>query len=534
MRADIDLTSADQALLDRTPAPPGPRPRERRIDGFDWIVLGVFAAISMWVMAVDGWEVVVNGHVWTGTDGVYIVDQMQYLAWIRDAANHVLASNLFVLRSTPHDYFQPAVLISGGITALGVAPWITLLLWKPVAVIAGFWAARTYVNRSLDGLWQRRAGLVLCLFFGCFTVIFGQFGVLGDLFPGFLSWGYTFGLIALAAMVGGLLTYDTALRNRRLAWMPGVLGAIASLLHPWQGEALILLVIASELIVGLRQPITRSRLGLAAVTIGLTGAPLLYYVILTRADLAWHLARQASKHSFPLGSIVIAIVPLMIPALLAYRNPPKTFLAAATRCWPLVAFGVYFLSGTGAAATPLHAFQGITFPLSVLAIEGLQTLRWRPFKRPRLVGALVVAVAAIPATGYELYNAAKLAEPTAGNGNYILAGERDALNYLAADRAPGGVITQGYLGALVPGITGRNTLLGDCLWSEPNCHQRSAIARDLFTGKLGPRGVTRLLHGTQARFVLADCKTKADMVRVLGPHLRSVKQFGCAAVYGVD
>ena len=31
--------------------------------------------------------------------------------------------------------------------------------------------------------------------------------------------------------------------------MPGVLGAVASLLHPWQGEALILLVIAGELVV---------------------------------------------------------------------------------------------------------------------------------------------------------------------------------------------------------------------------------------------------------------------------------------------
>ena len=52
---------------------------------------------------------VVHHRVWTGTDGVYIVDQMQYLAWIRDASNHVLSSNLFVLRPTPHDYFQPAV-----------------------------------------------------------------------------------------------------------------------------------------------------------------------------------------------------------------------------------------------------------------------------------------------------------------------------------------------------------------------------------------------------------------------------------------
>ncbi len=62
---------------------------------------------------------------------------------------------------------------------------------------------------------------MLSLFFGCFTVIFGTFGVLGDLFPGFLSWGYTFGLIALAALVGGLLTYARALGSDGSAGCPG-------------------------------------------------------------------------------------------------------------------------------------------------------------------------------------------------------------------------------------------------------------------------------------------------------------------------
>jgi hypothetical protein len=534
MRAEIELSSADQAVLERDLPPLRSPPRRRRIDRFDLVVLAVFSAISMWVIAVDLWQVVVNGRVWTGTDGVYIVDQMQYLAWIRDASNHVLASNLFVLRPTPHDYFQPAVLLSGAITALGVAPWLTLLLWKPVAVVAGFWAARTYINRSLVGLWQRRAGLLLLLFFGCFTPILGTIGVLGDLFPGFLSWGYTFGLIALAAMVGGLLTYDRALHQRRVAWLPGLLGGAASMLHPWQGELLILLVIAAELVVGRTVPITRRRIELAALTIVLTGLPLVYYVILTRADFVWHLAREASKHSFPLGSIVIAIVPLLLPALLAYRKRPRTFLAAATRCWPVAAFGVYFLSGTGAAATPLHAFQGITFPLSVLTIEGLRRLAWRRLAHPRRVAVIAIAVATIPATGYELYNAAKLAAPTDGNGNFITSGESRALSYLASDPAPGGVITQGYLGALVPGVTGRNTMLGDCLWSQPNCPRRGLIAQALFDGTLSSRSVSRLLHGTRARFVLADCKTTGNMRRELGPHLRAVRRFGCAAVYRVN
>jgi hypothetical protein len=534
MRAELEVVDVDRAAVDHDAVAPVTPPRGRRIDRFDLSVLGLFWLVSLWVLGLDLFQVVANHRVWTGTDGVYIVDQMQYLSWIRDAANHVLSSNLFVIRPTAHDYFQPAVLISGGFTALGMAPWLSLLLWKPVAVVTGFWAARSYCNAQLTGLWQRRAGLVLCLFFGCFTVIFGTVGVLGDLFPGFLTWGYTFGVMALAAMVGGLLTYDRALRQGRVSWLPGLLGAIASLLHPWQGEALIVLVIAGELVIGLTRPITRQRIWLMVVTLGLTGIPLLYYVILTRADLSWHLAQLASKHSFPLGSIVIAILPLLLPALLAYRHRPRTFLAAATRCWPVAAFGVYFLSGTGAAATPLHAFQGITFPLAVLAIEGLTSIGFARIRRAHLVGIALVAIAAIPATAYELYYASTLARPTAGNGNFITSGERDALNYLAASPVPGGVITQGYLGSTVPGITGRTTLLGDCLWSEPGCTSRGVAAQELFDGTMTSRQVIRLLHGTGARFVLADCKARGNVARELGRHLQSVKRFGCAAVYQVD
>jgi hypothetical protein len=534
MRAETEVADALETVLDRGPAQVQAQARAPRIDRFDLSVLAAFGLVSMWVLGLDLWRVVVDNRVWTGTDGIYIVDQMQYLAWIRDASNHVLSSNLYVLAHTPHDYFQPAVLISGGLTALGMAPWLSLLLWKPVAVVACFWAARAFARASLTGLWPRRAALVLILFFGSFTVIFGRVGVLGDLFPGFLSWGYTFGLMALAALVGGLLTYDRASREARISWLPGLLGAAASLLHPWQGEALIALVIAGELVTLRARPITRSRIWLAVVTLGLTGLPLLYYVILTRSDLAWHLARESSKHSFPLGSIVIAILPLAIAALLAYRKRPRTFLGAATRCWPIVAFGVYVLSGTGVAATPLHSFQGITFPLSVLAIEGLQSIGWTRVARPALVGAIAVAAFTIPATVDELFFASTHVKPTAGNGNFITSDEREALHYLATDPTPGGVVTQGYLGSIVPGNTGRNTLLGDCLWSEPDCTGRGVTAQRLFDGTLDRAAVRRVLVGTGARFVLADCKTRGDVLRELGPLVKSVRRFGCAAVYEVE
>src|ERR1700741_4191584 len=158
MRAEIGLSDADRGLLDNEVVPPAAPParRKRKLDSFDLVVFWVFAAVSMWVVFVDLWQVIVHGRVWTGTDGVYIVDQMQYLAWIRDASHHLLASNLFVLRDTPADYFQPAVVISGGLTALGMAPWLSLLLWKPVAVLGMFFAVRGYARRSVTGVWQRR------------------------------------------------------------------------------------------------------------------------------------------------------------------------------------------------------------------------------------------------------------------------------------------------------------------------------------------------------------------------------------------
>ncbi|MGH3266853.1 MAG: hypothetical protein ACRDNS_33290, partial [Trebonia sp.] len=106
-----------------------------------WVaLLSVFGAFSLWVVALDLWHAAARGLVWTGTDGFFIVDQMQYLGWVQSAAHHLLIANLFVLRSTPADYFQPAIALSGAITALGVAAWVALLLWKPVAVVGLFMA----------------------------------------------------------------------------------------------------------------------------------------------------------------------------------------------------------------------------------------------------------------------------------------------------------------------------------------------------------------------------------------------------------
>jgi hypothetical protein len=514
-----------------------PRTRARwwRIDAFEAALLILFGLLSVWVLGLNLWQVIAHGRLWTGTDGLYLVDQLQYLAWVQSASHHLLIANLFVLRPTPADYFQPAIAISGGLSALGVAPWLALLLWKPVAVVSFFFAVRAFVYRSLEGLWVRRAALTLALFFGSFTVVSGSFSVLGDLWPAFLSWGYVFGLLALAAIVVAVLRYDTARRNGHVVWLPGVLGACATLMHPWQGELLVMLIIGGELLAGSLRHLDRRRIGLAALTVGLTVLPLVYYAVLGRADLSWRLARDASKHAYPLWSLLLAILPLLIPALLAYRRRATTFLGATTQAWPGAVLILYFISASALGATPLHAFQGISIPLAVLAVQGVQSVRaFERLPHRGLIVAAAIAAVTIPNAAFELKNAADTVAPQPANATFIPRGERDALAYLAKDKQPGGVLSRAHLGALVPARTGRRTFVGDCLWSQPHCDTRLYAVKRLFTGTMTPAAARTFVRQSGAAFVLADCQTPSDIPKLLGSMVIATKRFGCASVYQLD
>jgi hypothetical protein len=565
---------------------------------FELAALGAFAAVSVWILGLDLWQVIVHGRHWTLTDGLFLSDQMQYLAWIQDSSRHVLASNLFVIHRTPTDYFQPLIAISGGFAALGVPPWLVLLLWKPVAVISAFVVVLAYARRCLTGQWQRRAALVLGLFFG-------SWGVLGDLWLPLWSWGYPFGLIAIAAVGAALLLYDRARAANRVAWAPALLGALASSLHPWQGEALILIIVGAEVAlrwhprrrhqapepvgsaspealgtlvaaeaaggaerrpprapggldlgrpslgsdgtlvlgrgsVGHRDAVSfgrvaelRARAGtfvLPATTVIATAIPLLYLAVLGRVDFSWRLARDASHHSFPLASILLAIAPLLLASALAYRGRPRSFIAAATRAWPLAALVVYALSATSLSATPLHAFAGITLPLGVLAVEGVQRVNWRRLPGRRSLAALTIAAFTIPAGAYEMSSASQYISPAVGNANFVSAGLGRALAYLARDPQPGGVLTRAYVGVVVPGLTGQNTYVGGCQWSQPNCSGRTTGAEALFDGTLTPPAAQSFVLGTAARFVLSGCGWGTDLAKPLAAITRSVHRFGCASV----
>jgi hypothetical protein len=502
-----------------------------RIDPLELLVLLLFAAVSVWVLGLDLWEVVAHGRVWTGTDGLFIADQMQYLAWIRDASHHVLASDLFVLNQTPHDYLQPAVVISGGLTALGMAPWLALLLWKPVAVVGAFLALRAYVHRMVEGRYARVAAMLLALFFG-------SFGTLGDEWLPFWSWGYPFGLMAIAAMVAGLVAYGRARERGTGMWQAPVLGLLASWLHPWQGETLILLVIAGELVAasplaGDRRdtvPIRR-RVVLCASTAVVTALPLVYYGILDRVDIVWRLGRIGTSNGWGFTGVMESLVPLLVVAALSYRRRPRSFLAAATMSWPFVALAVYGVSTAGLGATPLHAFAGITIPLAVLAVWGIRSLPLAHLPYRRVVGAVLIAAVTIPATVEQLSSAHQFMGPYKNDGNYIRRDEQRALSFLARYPKPGGVLAPFYLGMVVPAITGRHTYIGDFLWSVPNYPERFKLSFNLFKYPEDGPTARAFVRSTGARFVLNDCHGHAGgLVEKLTPISRAIYPFGCSTV----
>ncbi len=496
------------------------------MDRFELIVLVVFAGVSFWILALDVWQVAFRGRSWTGGDGMFVADQLQYMAWVRDASHSVLVSNLFVLTRTPADFFSPLVAISGGITALGVAPSLALLLWQPVAVGGAFFATRAYVHRTISDSTARHVALVLGLFFGCVAIF-------PDLWLPFWSWGYPFALIALAAMLTALLVYERDRGKARASRAAPLLAALVSWLHPWQGENLILVLIGAEAL--MRERWSARRLAYLLGTVAAAAVPLGYYAILSHVDLSWRLGQDAGRGPFPLSKLAVTFAPLAIPALLAYRATPRSFSSAATRVWPIAALCAFLFSEHFASGA-LHAFLGITIPLAILAVKGARTLP-TPVSLPRGAwGALIVlAVAAVtvPATVYELNDGRELAAPTSGNDNFIKQGEQRALNYLARDPQPGGVLSEIYLGTLVPAETGRRTYAGDYFWSQPDYFQRAKLAADLFSGRMRSAAARTFVRGTGARFLLADCRSAAGLRPLLGTLTRAPHQFGCASVYTV-
>jgi hypothetical protein len=499
---------------------------EERLDPLELVVLVVFAAISVWVLAVGLWWTVTQGRVWTGVNGVYIQDVTQYLAWIRDASRHVLVSDLFVLRGTPHDYLQPAIVISGGLVAIGVPPWLALLLWQPIAVGGVFLGARALVHHELRGRLSRRPALLLALFGG-------SIGTFQDFWLPWWTWGYIFGALSLAAMVTSILLYERTACSGASVWPSALLAGFSSWLHPWQGAVLALCIVGAEIVLRsqpslVRRAARRPALSRPAPLLVAIALPLGYYALLDHTDPAWRLAERSLAGGIPPATVLLMLAPLLAPALLAYRVRPRSFTAAALRTWPPAAFAVYLANEHGLGNEPTHALLGISIPLAILATEGISPLPWPANTPRRTLATLATLALTVPLTVGELTSKWRFVRP---NTAPITRSDWQAISYLARDPQPGGVLAGFPLGRYIPAETGRRTYIGHVSWSEPDPHQRQIEVARLLAGRLSPAQAQKFVSGTGARFLLADCTARADLARDLAPIIRSTHRFGCAAVY---
>ena len=511
------------------------------MDAFDFVTLAAFLVLSMWTVGVL--QVQQRGLHWTGTNGLYLGDQVQYLGWIRDSAQHVLIGDPFRTGGSQHDYLQPGLVISGLLVRLGVSVWLSYLMWVPVAAIALFVAARMYVRRLIPGRAARRCALILALFYISPVAELAQRthwnqGVFVrsmalEMWPGNYLWGYPFTAITIALMVGALIAYERDRRDQRVRLWAPICALFCAWLQPWQGATLLLILLVSEVLLVWRHQ--RTSLALPAITAAGAVLPLGYYFLLSHLDATWALSGRVDfSQGLPLGDLLITVLPLGVCAAFAYGGFPVTFQSLAVRIWPFGAFAILrFIQIAHVGTFPKHSLQGLSVPLAVLAVIGAGRLGVvLPATGRVVLGSFLVAVLVGVPVANELENARTIASPSIFGSDpfFITSSEKEALQYLNSTPVPGAVLSPVYLGQIVPAETGRNTWVGIYSWT-PNYSARVVRANQLFSGQLSPSASIDLVRSSGARFLLADCQHRFDLRSKLRSILQSEQHYGCATVY---
>jgi hypothetical protein len=288
----------------------------------------------------------------------------------------------------------------------------------------------------------------------------------------------------------------------------------ASWIHPWQGEQLAIAFAGAAALD------RRRRLPLAAIALAAL-PPIAYFAVLGHFNYDWEVARrQAQSGNVHVWALIVALLPLALPAALGLRNVGDDLgerLLALLPVACLVAFAI-------TPSVRSHTLGGMTIPLAILAVRGWARIGW-----PRLAGAaLVVAVAMASMVEQGRLLGQKADSPLQP---YLIGkDEQAALRFL--DHAPerGGVLARLPYASLVPGYTGRQTFAGHLSWT-PDPLARLGLAYRLIGGAPEPRTARRFVAATRARFVLADCGANAALRQTLAPLTATTRRFGCATVY---
>ncbi len=517
-----------------------------------WVILAV---LVMWTAGpVVALLIYVAGHggVLTGANGTDAFDQMQYLAWIRDEGSHVLASNLWHVGGTPHDYLQPMYVISGLLWQLGLSIQLAYLVWKPVALLVMFLGCAAYVHHLLpSGRWRRSVALFLSLFYlspvyaladwtGHLTAVHRYSLLLAtdDADSALNLWGFEHAAIAIGLMPVFLIGCERALARRspgqlvsRWGVLAGVAGALVSWLHPWQG--VILLAVVGLLF--LVAPPRRRFLALA-VPVAATLLPLFYGLALSHFDASWRTfqARTIGVGTAPWWALIASFGPLLLFGVAGLRRP-RSDRDWMLGLWLVANAAVYFLL----PEFPPHALVGVTLPLSILAVRGWGQFVARIPNWRRTVAVLTIAgvvLFTVPAAVYHAnssvdYYGSGVASEFSRQLVWLTDDQHAALAYLAGNPRPGAVLAPWLLSLSVPGFTGRQAFAGHQMW-QPAAN--AAIASVFFSSTIrDPTGAFRraILRRSGAQFVLADCSAPASLAGALAPVARVAARFGCVTVY---
>ncbi|MEI6446945.1 MAG: hypothetical protein WCO96_03565 [Actinomycetes bacterium] len=492
-----------------------------------------------------------TGRHLTGGDGLYPVDQLQYLSWIRQAADHGLIANRWDMAPDTRVFLHPAWLISGG-----AAHWLGLpiefsnfAIWKPVSILVAFIACRQYTRRMLKPVWPARVGLVLALFtLVPASTVLGFFGagsnlrynldfITSEMWPGQQLIGYEVGAIAVFLVPLILLGLERSRGTARVGLL-AVCSAGALLvtwLQPWQGAELVIIVCATELWRWWRNN-ERPWLPMLAVPV-LGTLPAIYYFVLEQTDPAWQLyGKENSATANPIWdwswwAVAICLLPLALPALLGLWRKASDWQGTAVRIWPIAVAFVYLQpSGT----FPFHAVQGLSIPLAVLAVQGLTTNRPSRVPAPRwwwVVPALLIL--AIPGPIHRL-RMAKTNVDTRLFPYEFGPGEREALDWLNSEPTPGAVLAEAYGGLLVPAFAGREAYMGTPSLTRDYKLRQGAMFILLY-GNMKPTAAREFVRASGARFIFLSCqpgeRPQRDLSPVLGPLVQRKLAFGCSRVY---
>ena len=188
-----------------------------------------------------------------------MLDQLQYLNWLRQAGEHVLIANLYDLAPGPRTFLHPGVLVSGRCTRsaggrrrptssgsrspcsrCGRARWRgpSASCPKPAAAARRVALALFFASPV--------AALVGWLGLGRADARFDFDFLGGELTADNYLWGYLFTAIAVGLLPLGLLAHERGRHRLR----PPPPGSLVAWLQPWQGATYLLVLGGAELLRG--------------------------------------------------------------------------------------------------------------------------------------------------------------------------------------------------------------------------------------------------------------------------------------------